>query len=852
MALAPGTRLGPYEVLAPLGRGGMGEVFRARDLRLGREVAIKICSSTSTADGQPLARFEREARAIAALNHPNICQLFDIGPNYLVMELVGGTPLRGPLPIELALQYAIQITDALSAAHAKGITHRDLKPANILVTASSIKLLDFGIAKLETPDDSDTTTLTNAGALIGTVMYMSPEQAQGQAADARSDIFSFGTVLYEMLSGQAAFAANSAAQSLAAILRDDPPSVNAPPALQAIIHRCLRKIPAERYQSMTQVKDALVAASRLSEPSLSPAIIRSHLERVVHSSGFRGSVSICRLLRYTVEAVLSNNEQNLKEYVIGLEVFDRGERFDPSSDAIVRVQARKLREKLDAYYRTEGAYDTIQIEFPKGRYVPSFIAKKASTVRTIAVLPFVNLSPENDSSYFADGLTEELMHAMIHVRELRVVARTSAFQFRNSGQDILQIGRALNAELLLEGSVRLAASQVRITARLESAADGMQLWSGRYDRKLEEIFQIQDEIAGAIAATVKHTVASMEPPQDKPIASRSAPRGDAEFDLDAMKLYLRGRHFWNQRTAAGFRKAAECFQQAIACQPRFSRASAGLADVYVLMMMHNLGSPGTLLPKAREAAVAALETDPASSQAHCSLAAVSGLADWNWTAADAEFQRSIEIDSNYATAYHWRSLMCDIPQNRLDRALADIGKAEQLDPLSLPIVSDFGWVLYISRRYEEAENQYNAAMEINPDFYRVHIFLGRLYAAQQRYQKALAHLNRAFGSMDGDAFRSQALGTLGFLYGRLGDRERAAEAAAGLEALDRRSFASPIDWAILAAGGGDFEGAFRHLTEAARQKAGFLVFLEHEPLLDDLRSDPRFRRLAEEIFHLGR
>jgi TolB-like protein len=680
---------------------------------------------------------------------------------------------------------------------------------------------------------------------------MSPEQAQGQSTDARSDIFSFGTVLYEMLSGQAAFAANSAAQSLAAILRDEPRPIDAPSALQAIIHRCLRKMPDERYQSMTQVKDALVAVSRLSEPLLSPAMIRSHLERVVHSSGLRASASICRLLRYTVESVLCNNAQKLKEYVIGLEVFGRGEKFDPGSDAIVRVQARKLREKLDVYYRTEGADDTMQIEFPKGGYVPSFTAKKAPAVRTIAVLPFINLSPENDSSYFADGLTEELMHALTPVRELRVVARTSAFQFRNSGQDIRQIGRALNAELLLEGSVRLAAGQVRITARLESAADGMQLWSGRYDRKLEEILQIQDEIAGAIAATVKRTVASMEPLPDKPILAQTAPRGDAEIDLEAMKLYLKGRHFWNQRTAAGFRKAVECFQQAIACQPHFSRANAGLADVYVLMMMHNLGSPRTLMPKARQAAVAALETDPASSQAHCSLAAVCGLVDWNWTAADAEFQRSIEIDPNYATAYHWRALICDIPQSRLDRAVADMRKAEQLDPLSLPMVSDCGFVLYLSRRYEEAETQYSAAMEINPNFYRVHIFLGRLYAAQQRYEKAIAHLNRAFDSMDGDAFRSQALGTLGFLHGRLGNREQLAKAVAELEALDRRSFASPIDWAILAVGAGDFDGAFRHLTEAARQKAGFLVFLGHEPLLDDLRPDPRFRKLEEEIFHPG-
>jgi serine/threonine protein kinase/TolB-like protein/Flp pilus assembly protein TadD len=857
MTLAAGEKLGPYEILTSVGKGGMGEVFRARDSRLNREVAIKYCSLTSSGEGRELARFEREARAIAALNHPHICQIFDVGPNYLVMEFVEGNPLRGALPMEIALQYGIQIAEALSAAHAKGIIHRDLKPGNILVTASGIKLLDFGIARLTASDDPQKTLarsgdLTRSGELIGTVVYMSPEQAQGETIDSRSDIFSFGALLYEMLSGQAAFAAKSAAQSLAAILRDEPPSIDTPPALQAIIHRCLRKMPAERYQSMPQVKDALLAASRLSESLLSPAIIRSQLERVVRSSGLRGSASLCRLLRYTVEAVLSKNEQNLKEYVIGLEVFDRGEQFDPGNDAIVRVQARKLREKLEAYYRTEGADDSIQIQFPKGGYVPSFVARKAAAVRTIAVLPFINLSPENDSSYFADGLTEELMHALIPVRELRVVARTSAFQFRNSSQDIRQIGRTLNAELLLEGSVRLAANQVRIAARLESAADGMQLWSGRYDRKLEEVFRVQDEIASAIAATVKQTVASLESPPAAQVPAQAASRADAETDLEAMKLYLKGRHFWNQRTASGFRKAAECFQQAIACQPRFSRAHAGLADVYVLMMMHNLERPGSLMPKAREAALAALEIDPASSQAHCSLAAVYALSDWNWAAADVGFQRSIEVDPNYATAYHWRGLMCDVPADRMDRALQNIEKAEQLDPLSLPIVSDHGWLLYYSRRYQEAETQYSAALEINPNFYRLHIFLGRLYAAQQQYEKAFVHLNRAFDSMDGDAFRSQALGTLGYLHGRLGNREEACKAATELEALGRRSFASPVDWAILSVGAGDWDAAFRHLTEAARQKAGFLVFLGHEPLLDDLRRDLRFHKLEEEILHRGR
>jgi adenylate cyclase len=480
-------------------------------------------------------------------------------------------------------------------------------------------------------------------------------------------------------------------------------------------------------------------------------------------------------------------------------------------------------------------------------HMPASAPSRELSGKTIAVLPFVNLSPENDSSYFADGLTEELMHALTSIRELRVVARTSAFQFRNSSQDIRQIGRALNAELLLEGSVRLAGDQLRITARLATASDGIQLWSGRYDRKLEQIFQIQDEISGAIAATVKQTLApsSLLPLHPPP------PRTDAESDLEAMKLYLRGRHFWNQRTAIGFRKAVACFQQAIDRQPRFGRAHAGLADVYVMMMMHNLARPTELMPKARKAASTALQIDPTSAQAHCSLASVHGLFDWNWAAAEVEFQRSIDADPNYATVYHWRSLIYDTAQNQPDRALADIRKAEQLDPLSVPIANDIGFMHYFFRRFEQADSQCQAALEINPNFYRIHILLGRIHAVKQRYRESIECLDHALRTMDGDAFRSQALGTLGFVYGRLGDREKSARIATELEVLGKRAFASPVDWAILAAGAGDLEGALRHLSDAACEKAGFLVMLGREPLLDSLRQDSRFAALLQQVVKDG-
>ncbi len=844
MALLAGERLGPYQILAPIGAGGMGEVYKASDTRLGRAVAIKVLF------GKYGDRLEREARAIAALNHPHVCQLYDVGPNYLVMELIEGTPLSGSYPPQVAVNYAIEIAAALAAAHAKGITHRDLKPANILVTASGIKLLDFGIAKFKVRDDPDATN-TIAGTLMGTAAYMSPEQAQGKAADARSDIFSFGVVLYEMLAGRRPFRGDTVLAVLTAIVHDEPLPIEAPLGLQDIVRRCLHKSPAERFQSMAHVKEALLATRNQPASTLSADAIRSHLERVLESSAFRGSPSIVRLLRYTVEATLRNSQDNLKEYVIGLEVFGRGESFDPSRDAIVRVQARKLREKLDSYYLTEGADEPLQVAFPKGSYVPLFTARKIPAVHTIAVLPFLNLSPEPDSSYFSDGLTEELMHVLAGLRGLRVVARTSTFQFRNTSLDIREIGRALNVELLLEGSVRLAGDQLRVSTRLASAADGMQLWAGRYDRKLEQIFQIQDEIANGIVGIVQRTMASMDAAPPAAGATRGPVAVVPEMDLEGMKLYLKGRHFWNQRTAEGFRNAADCFQQAIAREARLSRARAGLADVYVLMMMHNLGPPRELMPKARSAAAAALEIDGASAQAHVSMAGVHALYDWQIATANMEFDRAVEADPDYATAYHWRALLCDIPQKHFDSALARIRKAERLDPLSAPIANDVGFVLYWSRRYQEAEAQCRAALELDAKFYRTYILWGRICAAQGRYAEAIEHLNNALRLIEGDAFRSQALGTLGFAHGRLGNREQADWAATELKSLARRSFASAVDWAILSLGAGDLDGAMKHLAEAVLQKSGWLVFLSCEPLLDSLRPDPRFVQLEREVLNPG-
>jgi len=457
MPLSSGDKLGPYEIVTLIGAGGMGEVYRAHDPRLGRDVAIKV-SAQQFGD-----RFKREARAIAALNHPNICTLHDIGPNFLVMEFIESIPLAGPLPLDVALRHAVQIADALSAAHAKGIIHRDLKPANILVTASGVKLLDFGLALLsigQATDDSATMGVTQAGTILGTAAYMSPEQAEAKLVDTRSDIFSFGLVLYEMLSGRRAFTGDSAMAIMAAIVRDEPKSLEAPLPVQSIITRCLRKSPADRYQSMTEVKSALMAVT------VSP------------------------------------------------------------------VQ-------------------------------PALYAQSSSVERrpSIAVLPFANLGGDKENEYFSDGLAEEILNFLAQIPGLKVIARTSSFAFRGKEQDITKIAETLRVRTILEGSVRRAGSRVRVTAQLIDAEDGSQLWSQRYDRELADVFAVQDEIAQAIASALRVKFSGAPAPFERYKPS-----------LPAYEALLKARHYLRTARPDLVPRAKECYEQAIALEPKFALA----------------------------------------------------------------------------------------------------------------------------------------------------------------------------------------------------------------------------------------------------------------------------------------
>ena len=551
MPLNSGSRLGPYEIVAPLGAGGMGEVYRARDPRLGRDVAIKVISETGVTDSDRLRRFEREARAVAALSHPNILAIFDIGVGdapFLVTELLEGETLRailerGPLSVPRTTELSLQLVAGLSAAHARGIVHRDLKPDNIFITADGLlKILDFGLAKHVEPAITGVESVTRAqtipGAVLGTVGYMAPEQVRGLDADQRADIFASGAILFEMLTGQRAFRGLSPADTMSAVLNDPPSTLefnaDTPAALARIVRRCLEKDANERFQS-------------------------------------------ARDLGFAIESI---------------------------SDI---------------------------------RAMPGELAGKRERTTSIAVLPFVNLSADVENQYFSDGLAEDVINALTRLPGLRVASRTSSFRFRGD-VDVRQVGRDLGVGAILEGSVRRAGARLRVTAQLTNAEDGYHIWSERYDREMADVFEIQDEIVESIINALAPALLG---------EAQSARRRSTE-NLEAYELYLKGRHFWNQRSPAVVGTAIRCFEEAIGLDPDYALAYAGLADCYSILRVYGWTPTEHSQPRALDAVNKALALDPNLPEAHFSKALYTFHFESHWRAARADFLRALELSPQIA------------------------------------------------------------------------------------------------------------------------------------------------------------------------------------------------------------
>jgi len=691
----------------------MGEVHKAIDTRLGRTVAIKLLYSAHT------DRFEREARAIAALNHPHICTLYDVGPDYLVMEYIEGTPLKGPLPPEEARRVALEIARALEAAHAAGIVHRDLKPGNILLAGSGVKLLDFGLAKIQPATPADiTVTQTQAGSILGTAGYMAPEQIHGQPVDARSDIFAFGAVLYEMLSGRRAFTRETAIATMAAILHTEPDPLESPPELARVVARCLLKSPAGRFQSMAEVIAALEAGN--------------------------------------VAAVAERN--------------------------------------------------------------PS-----------IAVLPFANMSGDKENEYFSDGLAEEILNALTKLPGLKVVARTSAFAFKGKNEDIRGIGETLGATHVLEGSVRKAGNRVRITAQLIGIADGCHLWSERYDREMADIFAIQDEISGAIVDVLRlKLVGAADPAAIRPALNPLA-----------FEAYLKGRYFWNRRTESGLIKSVDYFNHALKLEPAYALAYAGLSESLIMLAIFGLRPPGDIYPEANRAALRALELDETLAEAHDVLAHVRSAFDWDLASAEKHYKRALELNPNYSTARRAYGHLLALMQRHAE-AIAELKRARDLDPLSVPVNSFLALVYMKARQYGQGIAAARVAVELDPNNPQGHWALARCLDADRQFIEALAEAEKA-ASLSGGSQPYAA--HLAYASARTGDRDRALEIVRQMLEAAKTKYVGTYYLGLIYASLGEPDAAMDWLEKAYEERTARLLEV-FDPAFDSLRSDFRFQDLV--------
>jgi TolB-like protein/Tfp pilus assembly protein PilF len=674
-----GTKLNHYTIVAHLGRGGMGEVWIADDTRLGRKVALKTLPSLVAGDPERRARFEREARAIAALNHPNIVTIHSVeesgGTAFLTMELIEGRTLSEiipstGLPLARFFELAIPLASALAAAHQKGITHRDLKPANIMVTSDGrVKVLDFGLAKLAESAAGDasesmltatgTGAVTGEGKILGTAAYMSPEQAEGKPVDARSDVFSLGVVMYQMATGTQPFKGDTPISTITSILRDNPVSIGElkpemPRHLGRVVQRCLAKEPDRRYQAALDVRNEL--------------------------EGLRAEIDSGEL-----------------------------EAATPSGSGVVapRRPARKLVPVAITAVGVVAVVVAGALLWPKLRGSPTHAAAASGDVKkSIAVLPFVNMSDSAQNDYFSDGLAEELLNVLAKLPGLKVAARTSSFHFKGATGNVADIGRQLGVATLLEGSVRRAGNRVRITAELINAADGFQLWSDTYDRELNDIFAIQESIAGEVAGALQVKLLGAGP-------SGALPARKPTTNVEAHDAYLLGQQKMARRTSASLTEAAQAFQKAIDLDPNYALAYVGLSDATQRLGEYSTVSEGDVLAKAEPLVRKALALDDRLGEAYASLGGLEALKA-NMQASSAAYQKAIELSPNYSMAYMWYGLL--VGQSDPQKAVSLFERALELDPLSPAINANAGFQLVRMGRVDEGIARFRKATEIEPGF----------------------------------------------------------------------------------------------------------------------------------------